>query len=460
MNTIGTNRLRIYDLFYNKPLCDYIHDEKLNVLIIGNGWVGNEAFKAAFWCGLYPNTKLNITIASQNAKEYETTIKKYLPGINEFADFNGEIKSKYHYANIDIKEVSFDKIKDAGITDNVCNFLNIFDQDYIIVSVGDEEINFLVAETLAECLQKSSKKHIINVFTNIAANNVFENIEVNPIGTRQNDFANILSMAKNTNFAYIMQNAGYSSVDINNVNRHFDEEFNDEFIASPIESNEMQQSITNFCGENYNVDSSIANALHIKYKLKYCQEQQKNIVDVINKKGNVYNTLIAWEHRRWNAFMTIRGFRQPKESEKSSLDFRGKNADKRLHICLCECGDNGILLDENPQLWELEDISALPELEKASIYCYRALKKYVKDENRIQKIYNDIDFLIKSTNAEIREMIEKYKKAVEMLFAEENNAYKLYENIFNGILKRIGNNKKASDKLLSIDKLLEPIRQT
>ena len=39
MSIIGKNRLAIYDLFYRYPPCDYIYNKKLNVLIIGNGWV-------------------------------------------------------------------------------------------------------------------------------------------------------------------------------------------------------------------------------------------------------------------------------------------------------------------------------------------------------------------------------------------------------------------------------------
>lgn len=41
-----------------------------NVLILGNGWAGNEAFKATFWTGQSLNTELNITVASKNATKY------------------------------------------------------------------------------------------------------------------------------------------------------------------------------------------------------------------------------------------------------------------------------------------------------------------------------------------------------------------------------------------------------
>ena len=74
MAKTGEYRLRIYDLLYEKPICDYAeiseNKKRSNVLILGTGWIGNEAFKAAFWAGQALNTELNITIASQNATVY------------------------------------------------------------------------------------------------------------------------------------------------------------------------------------------------------------------------------------------------------------------------------------------------------------------------------------------------------------------------------------------------------
>lgn len=135
MPSLGENRLKIYNLLYNKPLFDYMQNDndgnqEINVLILGNGWVGNEAFKAVFWCGQYPDTKLNITIASENAKDYEVAIKETLPALKRFANFNGENTNKKSYANIFIKNVSFEKIIGVGITEDVLdeNCLNLNSQ--------------------------------------------------------------------------------------------------------------------------------------------------------------------------------------------------------------------------------------------------------------------------------------------------------------------------------------------
>ena len=78
MAKIGVYRLRIYDLLYEKPICNYAEGtgkkKQSNVLILGTGWTGNEAFKAAFWAGQALDTELNITVASQNATAYKEQV--------------------------------------------------------------------------------------------------------------------------------------------------------------------------------------------------------------------------------------------------------------------------------------------------------------------------------------------------------------------------------------------------
>ena len=78
MAKMGVYRLRIYDLLYEKPICNYAEStgkkKQSNVLILGTGWTGNEAFKAAFWAGQALDTELNITVASQNATAYKEQV--------------------------------------------------------------------------------------------------------------------------------------------------------------------------------------------------------------------------------------------------------------------------------------------------------------------------------------------------------------------------------------------------
>ena len=83
ITTIGQARIKTYETLSRYPLYDYFCDtgkgKECNVLLIGNGWVGTEFFKAIFWCGVYPGVKLNITIASSNAARYQKKLEKAFP---------------------------------------------------------------------------------------------------------------------------------------------------------------------------------------------------------------------------------------------------------------------------------------------------------------------------------------------------------------------------------------------
>lgn len=76
MARIGEYRLKAYELLYSYPICGYSESAAKrsvqNILIMGNGWMGNEIFKASFWTGQSVNSELNITVASQNALGFFT----------------------------------------------------------------------------------------------------------------------------------------------------------------------------------------------------------------------------------------------------------------------------------------------------------------------------------------------------------------------------------------------------
>ena len=148
MAKIGEYRLRIYDLLYEKPICEYAETKKnrkqSNVLILGTGWIGNEAFKAAFWAGQALDTELNITMASQNATAYKEQVLSakagaYMPALKLYAE-------QKHYANLRFIDIAVEAGVDAtGLAplDFAANRYN-----YIIISLGDAEHNWLAASEL------------------------------------------------------------------------------------------------------------------------------------------------------------------------------------------------------------------------------------------------------------------------------------------------------------------------
>src|SRR5699024_4342346 len=97
-----------------------------------------------------------------------------------------------------------------------------------------------------------------------------------------------------------------------------------------------------------NADSSFAFAVHIPVKLAACREmfpeRDPMIVlrEAVQEKSDLYWKLVSLEHRRWNAYVVMRGFRTPNVKEEKTLLYHNGNThqDKQrlLHMSLCECG--------------------------------------------------------------------------------------------------------------------------
>ena len=438
MSTIGKNRLAIYDLFYNHPLCDYIGNDTLNVLIIGNGWVGNEAFKAAFWDGQYPSVKLNITIASSNAKQYEAALKEKLPGLVDFADFNGEKTSKYHYANIDIREVSFEDLSNLDLTEEMLaeNCLDLQKQNVIVISIGDEDANGLLAQMIAEQLQNDSQPVLLAVYGSEQVD-VPSNIDYVPFSSEVDlDASELMQLAGNIQYIY---SAKYNNLSANRKEEHeyFMSAYEKEYLQTPEDSDDIFVSISNFTGMDYDADSSLAQAVHMPMKLDYCcpgANQEKKVaelVKIINDRKKKFNTLTALEHRRWTAYMASRGIRMPKKEELGYLYSNGNNhkdAENRLHICMCECGSDGAKLDKHSPLWSMKKIpNGLSDLDWASLYCHLELSRKLTTIN--QQIEGDLASLEKTdlSDTETQTIIREYISAVRKLAQDDENALALYD---------------------------------
>ena len=157
--------MRIYDLLYEKPICDYAEEtgemKQSNVLILGTGWTGNEAFKAAFWAGQALDTELNITVASKNAVAYKeqvlsTEVGACMPALKKYAE-------QKRYANLRFIDINVKEGADAAGLAPLDFENNRY--NYIIISLGDAERNWLAASEVIEQISEVQKyKVIVNIF--------------------------------------------------------------------------------------------------------------------------------------------------------------------------------------------------------------------------------------------------------------------------------------------------------
>lgn len=379
MSTIGENRLTIYKLLYEHPMCQYIKNQELNVLILGTDCIADEALKASFWCGQYPDSKLHITIAAENASEYISKLQDKLPGLKQFANFDNGCEmvapaEKTPYADISVMDVSISALQSSGdISRETADKLRIARQNYIFVSLGDDTVNPLVARVLSEEICKNNGTALIHVFNSSEIIGSCDKVKMNYpsiISTDKFTGSRLYRIARNINLVYSLEETGRCSIE--EINNRFFESFKEEFSKK---------------AKNYDADSSIASAVHTAYKTAYCGGESQYVQEV-QRQDEKYNKLVSLEHRRWVAYMAIQGYRMPEETDLITLlksyDHRDKK--RRLHPCMCDCGDAGV----KNRLFSTERTEKKPvnmsELDWISLRRYWALSDEITNNG---KKFND-----------------------------------------------------------------------
>lgn len=482
MAKIGEYRLKIYELLYNKPICEYAETngekKEQNVLIIGNGWAGNEAFKASFWAGQSLNSELNITVASKNALAYKEQVlsTEVLPSLQLYAE-------QKHYANLCFTNINIE----AGGDESGLALLDFANKkyNYVIISLGDAENNFICALELLSLMKEAKKngifytgKIIVNVFHEFSdsideqeqelliSEGAENDIEVHFFGQTFVDMENELErVARNINFSYEMKYDQRISKSL--ADERFDTSKVAEFVDSPFDYEIGDLNIvSNFIGSKYAADSSYAAAVHIPVKLAICREFNKEkdtletLKDAIKRKSRLYKKLIALEHRRWNAYMVMRGYRAPSEQEEVILLYQGSNThqdkERLLHICLCDCGEKGVLLeddfDRQYRLWkEKKCPKTFPsELDRASLRCHE-LTTMISRKLDVKKIANDIE----GDNIAYVNL----RRTIDKLMNDEENSLVLYSKAFDEALHFAHSiSVEEAEKIKTVDRMLAMVK--
>jgi len=483
MAKIGEYRLRIYDLLYEKTICEYAevkgNKKQSNVLILGAGWTGNEAFKAAFWAGQALDTELNITVASQNATAYKnqvlsTKVGAYMPALKMYAE-------QKHYANLRFVDIDVEEgVNAAGLAplDFAANRYN-----YIIISLGDAEHNWLAASELITQISDAQAESagrpyrvLVNVFNefsdSISADEQemlreegqVNGIEVHFFGNESVTGTELDRIARNINFSYSMK---YDQrINKNDADDQFEASRITEFVESPRDYEVGDISVVaNFIGAKYAADSSFASAVHIPVKLAMCKNGDSKLDSVdtlkeaIRKKNKLYWRLVALEHRRWNAYIVTRGFRAPTLKEEETLLYQNGNThqDKKrlLHMCLCDCGTKASLMNEFDHQYDLWIRKKCPanepsEIDRASLRAHQLTKK-LSSQIDIEAVLH----LVVGNSTEYSNL----RRAILKLANDDNNSLVLYrKSLEAAMIYAASVSAEETDRLIEVDQILSPIK--
>lgn len=448
-------------------------------MILGTGWIGNEAFKAAFWAGQALDTDLSITVASRNATAYKEQILStktgaYMPALKLYAE-------QKHYANLHFIDIDVEERVDvAGLAplDFAANRYN-----YIILSLGDPEHNWLAASELITQISEAQAtsdgqqyKVLVNVFNEFSDSISFDEqemlieegrgngIEIHFFGNESVTGTEVDRIARNINFSYSMKyNQRINKLDVDD---QFEASRIAEFVESPKDYEVGDISVAaNFIGAKYAADSSFASAVHIPVKLAMCknadtkQDSVDTLKEAIRRKNKIYWNLVALEHRRWNAYTVTRGFRAPTPKEEETLLYQNGNThqdkERLLHMCLCDCGTKASLtndFDHQYDLWTRKKCPASDpsELDRASLRAHQLTRKLSGQVDIEEVLHHVVGNSPEYSNL---------RRAISKLANDDDNSLVLYQKSLEAAMKyALSISSEEADCLAEADRMLSVIK--
>lgn len=453
----------VYNLLDDVPLfeplvgIDVTNPYDLNLTILGCGEIGLEMFLAAYWCCQMKNCRLNINILSdEDESDFVNRINQISPEIlksgkpfndvlryNQKNDSFNEPYFTYKYHKIDATK---DILNNALLKDSAVSEEKIIDSDYFVVSLGSDERNISVAQTIKNCVSRYQVDKLAEGKANIK-NKVISYVVFD---SKICDALNAESKASNNVYLYAFgskeQVYSVDNIILRNASMVTGNDLSKKKSGSEFREL-IEKSIKVRSNDEYGYWSNNAKMLHYKYQLfsnglirssifKYGNDLVKSneIRFVTNKLLKKYGFLESaevekadinkeipkdfdfatlWcEHRRWNAYIRSEGFICPDSFEvyyNSSKTH--KNLPLKLHPCLVESkfGD----LKEN--IFDDKYISYLKKIDE-----------------------NNVDLLLPYDNETDVDYLDQFSLRLNRLNNKQSD-YKSYDSIKESLEKFIQN---------------------
>lgn len=383
---IAQNLLR--DLPLYEPVVGREKD-KIVVTIFGSGVIGTQLFFSTYWCGQMLGKELLINIVSKEAEgDFKGRIDSINPDIFKTEKYNDNILAYNDAGDKSPAYFHFDYVESDVAVGSLSSLLyknnkngKLINSDYFIVALGSDEDNFAVADQL----KRDVGAH--HIYTDTQSNTVITYVIYN------SELCRALNIKPKHNFrekgktdvfmwafgcmddVYSSKNVFFSEIlaDAENIGKiYFTRSEQQKAYATMYkdahkknESKKIKRVM-----DAYSHKADLARSLHLKYKAfsagcvnasVFTVDKKKDYdnaneatmnayVDKVKFKINIKNDIgllheLAWlEHRRWNAFMRVCGFRCPEGDFIKYENVAGdhKNLMLKLHPCIVECNKSGI----------------------------------------------------------------------------------------------------------------------
>ncbi len=367
--------------------------KSLNVTILGSGVIGTEIFLNSYWCGQMLDCRMKITVVSKEKRNKRS-------GYKGEGDFEGRINNinpdimatvkpdskllKYNETSYSPPYFSYDYKEYDVLSDDFSTFMSkkgLLDTDYFIVALGSDEDNFAVADRLRRLV---GVHHLFKAKHN---KTVIAYVIYNTDLARVLNCDNLHKYSPESETPDILMYAFGSLESVYSVKNVFFEgkadaayDAADAYYGRNLNEEEHSKNKEKRFRDIYTYQADLTKVYHRQYKeysagfhkvsvfsakdvIKEChtgpeEEYLRYIMtekaDKEGKKQRMIHRLAWLEHRRWCAYMRIKGFRAPdKKKYGEYTDYfdselpEHKEGDHKfvalkLHPCIIECSEEGI----------------------------------------------------------------------------------------------------------------------
>lgn len=424
--------LPLYEpLLHKAPKADGTRD--LTVTILGTGTLGTEMFLNTYWIGQILDCNLTVNLVSREPEEsFWGRIDALNPEIRHtmiLGDKILRVDNKGHFAQpyctvnyyaCDIRSAQYTKRMHWDSKDTA-----LLDTDYFVVALGTDTDNIEQANYIRRAVEE------YHVHSNSDNKTVITYVVYDSdLASALNEKTLYTSAYKNGPDIY-MQAVGtheqvYSAQSVFLTQQEPLAQKIDQTYLSKQSENDRAKDAHKRLHEDYNHWSNRARAAHRKYKIFSLGVRHPSVFDLKGHKNAAYLRAVkkandqaaditwadtqsmspqeqeahtrlmdrmAWlEHRRWNAFLRVYGFRGSEDYRiygDPNVPKSYKSQDMKLHPCLVECNDEGIRLRK--QLVQVEDKTKVSFVcdDPDSLDLLDALSCQLADAG-----YNDYDFKV------------------------------------------------------------------
>lgn len=296
-----------YRLLNRYPLYDYFCvDEEgkksISVLIVGGGYTGMEMLKSIVWCGESNDFSLLINVIDKSS-EIKSRFQMECPELTKENGYN------INFITCDVETIEF-----KNALNQYCS-----NTTYCVVCMAEDNLNMKTAMYLREHFLRKSPSRINDCLLPIINVRIRNSLKSNTI-------TNLEFKNKNYHlieFGTISETFDASSIENKILDRlaqliHLAYSLAGGKTVLDISKEEESQKLETYFSSSYSQRSSLATALHIKYKLyeigygdfsfeNFNLEQINQLRKMITK-DMIDNHLAPLEHQRWNAYMRSEGY--------------------------------------------------------------------------------------------------------------------------------------------------------